>query len=87
LTDDPFTQERFDGKLLAAGYSDEHAGHYVRRFLHAEQRLHLVDDTFPRLVPGTVPKEIHTAMYAFDLGHVTRASLGLDEVLTKLGAM
>lgn len=76
----------FQERLVAAGYSDIHAGHYTRRFLKGERQLHHVDDTFPRLVPGAVPPGIRRATYEIDIDQAGRTTLTPEDVLTKLGA-
>ncbi len=74
-------------RLLAAGFIEQHADRYVRRFTQAGTRIIEVDKNFPRLTLGSVPLGITKASYEIDLDRAAGTIVEIDEVLKKLGAM
>ena len=74
-------------RLLAAGYFDAHADRYARRFVESSQRVLEIVDGFPRLTPGRVPSGVVRASYEIDLDRAPGASLAIETVLRKLGAL
>ncbi|OBV41340.1 PD-(D/E)XK motif protein [Janthinobacterium psychrotolerans] len=74
-------------RLLAAGFIEQHADRYVRRFTEAGTRITEVDKNFPRLTLGSVPLGITKASYEIDLDKAAGMVVEIDEVLKKLGAM
>ena len=73
-------------RLMAAGYSDAHAGQYSRRFEPKERRVLSVSEGFPRLTPGVVPAGVTRALYEINLDHAGDFQRDFDEVLSQLGA-
>ena len=74
-------------RLLAAGFIEQHADRYVRRFTQAGTRITEVDKNFPRLTLGSVPLGITKASYEIDLDKAAGTIVEIDEALKKLGAM
>lgn len=74
-------------RLLAAGFIEQHADRYVRRFAHAGIRIIEVDKDFPRLTLGNVPLGITKASYEIDLDKAASTAVEIDDALKKLGAM
>jgi hypothetical protein len=74
-------------RLLAAGYRDEHAPRYARRFQVVGTRVLRIDPSFPRLTRGTVPRGIVRAKYDVDLDLVEGESVALGKALNELGAI
>lgn len=74
-------------RLLAAGFIEQHADRYARRFTQAGTRIIEVDKDFPRLTLGNVPLGITKASYEIDLDKATSLVVEIDEALKKLGAM
>ena len=74
-------------RLLAAGYIEQHADRYARRFTQAGTRIIEVDEDFPRLTLGNIPLGITKASYEIDLDKATGTAVEIDEALKKLGAM
>lgn len=85
LADEPGTIERLRERLMVAGYSETHTGHYTRRFEPKERRILSVSEGFPRLTPGTVPIGVTRALYEINLDHAGDFLSELDVVLRKLG--
>ncbi len=74
-------------RLLAAGYFDGHAAHYVRRLAVIEVRIVEVTDGFPRLTPGRVPRGITRAAYEIDLDQVASGHTTLIDALKRVGVI
>ncbi|PHV30766.1 PD-(D/E)XK motif protein [Janthinobacterium sp. NFX145] len=74
-------------RLLAAGYIEQHAERYTRRFTQASTRIIEVSENFPRLTLGNVPLGITKASYEIDLDKAAGKVVEIDEALKKLGAM
>ncbi len=74
-------------RLLAAGYFDAHAEHYMRRFTLAAVRMIEVKEVFPRLTPGRVPSGITRAAYEIDLDKAVGDNFAAVDALKKLGAI
>lgn len=72
--------------FLLAGYLDEVAVHYVRRFHCVEIRVFDVDEAFPRLVRSAVRPEIRAATYDIDIDLVTAVPLTLGDAMVRAGA-
>lgn len=77
----------FDNRLLAAGFQDDHADRYVRRFALEAIRILKVEDGFPRLIPGIVAAGVTRAIYEIDLDRVAGLDISLTDALKKLGAL
>lgn len=87
LKTDPAAMRLFEQALIQARFLDMHAASYTRRFLLSDTRVHLVDETFPRLAPFNVPPAIRHASYELDLSLVTATSHSLNDVLEQLGVV
>lgn len=74
-------------RMLAAGYIEQHAERYTRRFTQAGTRIIEVSEDFPRLTLGNVPLGITKASYEIDLDKAAGTVVEIDEALKKLGAM
>lgn len=72
--------------LLLAGYLDDVASEYVRRFHCVEIRVFDVDEAFPRLVRSAVRPEIRAAAYDIDIDLVTAAPFSLGDAMVRAGA-
>lgn len=72
--------------LLLAGYLDEVATDYVRRFHCVEIRVFDVDEAFPRLVRSAVRPEIRAATYDIDIDLVAARPLSLGDAMVRAGA-
>jgi hypothetical protein len=71
--------------LIHAGYVDADAGFYTRGLVARPLRFVLVDPTFPRLTPGTVPAGVRRARYEIDLDAVVSAQLAATDVAVMIG--
>ena len=76
-----------DDRLLASGYRDSHAHHYVRRLLPVEMRSLEVGSGFPRLTPSSVPLGVTEARYEIDIDRVPTESVEFRTALQALGAI
>lgn len=85
LAEDPATLVTLNTRLLHAGYLDDVADRYTRRFTPAGTRFLLVLDGFPRLTRANTPAEIRTARYELDLDLISGISHQMDDVLAQLG--
>lgn len=81
----PATREVFDRLLLHAGFSDDDADGYTRRFRCSSIRVFHVDDNFPRLTRGNVPSAISSAQYAIDLSHADLQIVDIGLAVKELG--
>jgi hypothetical protein len=81
------TLAAFDSKLIHAGYIDQTAAGYTRRFSVVTIRLLSVTDGFPRLTSTNVPAEISSARYDLDLDLVQGADIMIDNAFEKLGVI
>jgi hypothetical protein len=77
----------FNERLIAAGFADAHASHYIRRFTLVDARFVEVTEGFPRLTPASVPLGITRAIYEIDLDKVASARVSVADALKKLGAI
>lgn len=77
----------FDNALLHARYSDAHSERYTRRFLTSDVRFVLVDQDFPRLIPGNVPAGVRRARYEIDLDAVKNKQFSVGEVIEMIGVV
>lgn len=71
--------------LMLAGYHDEAAASYVRRFGCVEIRVFDVDADFPRLVRSEMRPEIRAATYDIDIDLVKAAPERLESALARFG--
>lgn len=71
--------------LMLAGYHDEAAQSYTRRFGCVEIRVFDVDDAFPRLIRSEVRPEIREATYDIDIDLVTATPETLESALVRFG--
>jgi hypothetical protein len=85
LDPDPTATRLFEHALHQAGYLDMHHAGYTRRFQLAEVRIHLIDDSFPRLAPFNVSPAIRHAAYELDLAYITAVNHPLNDALKELG--
>lgn len=85
LAESPSALVTFNTRLLHAGYLDDVADRYTRRFTPAGTRFLVVSDRFPRLTRATTPAEIRTARYELDLELISGIPHQLDDVLAQLG--
>lgn len=76
---------RLERLLMLAGYHDETASAYVRRFGCVEIRVFDVDDAFPRLIRSEVRPEIRAAIYDIDIDLVSAPPETLESALVRLG--
>lgn len=74
-------------RILSAGFFDQHAEKYARKFVLVELRLFEVTDDFPRLTLGRVPNGVTNATYDIDLDKVVGQTVELKDALNKLGVM
>jgi len=84
---DAEAERLFAERLLAAGFIEQHAERYVRRYTQAGTRIIEVDEYFPRLTLGNVPLGITKASYEIDLDKAAGAVVEIDGALKRLGAM
>lgn len=85
LKDDSATLVTLNTRLLHAGYLDDVADRYTRRFTPAGIRFLPVSDGFPRLIKANTPSEVRAARYELDLDLISARSHRIDEVLAQLG--
>lgn len=85
LVEDPGTLVTFNTRVLHAGYIDDVADKYTRRFTHAGTRILLVSDHFPRLTRANTPAEVRAARYELDLDLIPGSSHQMNDVLVQLG--
>lgn len=87
VADDYSALERFNTRLLHAGFLDQFADRYSRRFSVAGIRLLTIDQQFPRLIRPTVPTAVLQARYDIDLDVIPSADAALADALVHLGAV
>lgn len=87
IANDAEALRMFGDRLLAAGFRAGDADRYVRRFGLESTRILEVGDSFPRLVPGSVPDGVLRAIYEIDLDRVAGPEVSLADALKKLGAI
>lgn len=71
-------------RLLQAGFLEQLADRYTRRFTHISTRIISVTEGFPRLTRDTVPNGIRTARYEVDLDQVSGNAVTMEEILNQL---
>lgn len=74
-------------RVIAAGYFDDHASQYTRRFELAEARVLRVAEGFPRMTPWSVPNGVTRASYDIDLDVAPGQSVSFAEALKELKAL
>ena len=74
-------------RLLHAGYFDDVAERYTRRFATIGMRTIAVTSSFPRLTRANVDVEIRKVRYELDLDLVRQEEIELDCALTQLGVI
>jgi len=86
-SDNPSATDRFEEKLLLAGYLDAQADLYRDETYSVDEfRLFRVTDSFPRLVPSSVPPGITDAEYTVELAALDEWSVSGEEMIgTMLG--
>ncbi|WLD14673.1 PD-(D/E)XK motif protein [Planctellipticum variicoloris] len=87
LAEDAAASIEFGNRLLQAGYREEFAERYTRRFSLIGVRVLTVGDGFPRLTRGLVPPAIRAARYEIDLDLVTDGNVDLVQALQQLGVL
>jgi hypothetical protein len=85
LNDYPAELSRFNNLLLRIGYLESEKENYIRKFKTENVFFWLVDENFPRLVPGNIAVNIRQAKYEIDLTPFLHQSIDLNLVLQKLG--
>lgn len=85
LNDYPAELSRFNNLLLRIGYLESEKENYIRKFKTENSFFWLVDENFPRLVPGNIAVNIRHAKYEIDLTPFINQSIDLSLVLQKLG--
>jgi len=85
LIDFPSELSRLNNLLLRVGYLETAAENYIRRFKTENSYFWLVDENFPRLVPGNIAVNIRQVKYEIDLTPLMNDSINLSIVLQKLG--
>lgn len=85
LANYPMELSRFNNLLLGMGYLESNEENYFRQFKTENSYFWLVDENFPKLVPGTVPVNIRQAKYEMDLTPLIPQAINLSLVLNKLG--
>lgn len=85
LADLPATKETFDRLLLHAGFYDEDAEGYDRRFQCLATWMFPVSERFPRLTKGNVPGAVTSAHYEIDLLHGDLEIVEMGPAVTELG--
>jgi len=81
------TETKFRLALMKAGYIDTHSEKYLRKFVVEHHQVFLVDQHFPRLTKGNVPREVVHASYTINLERIANPNFEIREVLHKLGAI
>lgn len=84
---DAEAQRLLDDRLIASGYRDAHARHYVLRFTRVEFRALRVGAGFPRLTPNSVPFGVVRAAYEIDIDRTTAAVVDLQTTLNEMKAI
>ncbi|MDN8617293.1 PD-(D/E)XK motif protein [Variovorax ginsengisoli] len=87
VSGDAQAQRLLDECLLASGYREEHAAHYIRTLAVTQVRFLHVDAGFPRLTSQMVPQGVLRASYAIDVDKAQTPDAGLREALTQLKAI
>ena len=87
VIDSPRARELLDDRLLAAGYREDHADRYSRRFTIEGAKVMHIGEEFPRLTPWNVPPGVTSATYDIDFESAPGESVGFDGALRKLGAI
>jgi hypothetical protein len=77
----PTTVATFTRRLLLVGFSDLYADQYVNRFLRINEKIFLIDETFPRLTRMDVPSEITDVSYTLDLDKLRITPLHPDDII------
>ena len=77
----------FNSRLIHAGFIDQMAASYTRRFSIVTLRLLPVFDDFPRLTRGNVPLEIRAARYDLDLDLVQCSDTTFESALKQIGVI
>lgn len=85
LEPDSSSLRLFEQALLMADYLDMHEEVYIRRYLLGEMKIHLVDSSFPRLVPFNISSAIRRAQYELDLSLIDAEDHSVLEVVKQLG--
>lgn len=85
LIDFPSELSRLNNLLLRVGYLETAAENYIRRFKTENSYFWLVDENFPRLMPGNIAVNIRQAKYEIDLTPLMNDSISLNIVLQRLG--
>ncbi len=66
----------FDDQLILAGYLDMHEAHYETVHYASSTMFFRVGESFPRVVPDSLPKGISHVAYDLDLATVTQHVIG-----------
>lgn len=87
IADDSAALALLETGLIHVGYVEADADFYTRALVSGPQRFVLVDATFPRLTPGTVPAGVRRARYEIDLDAVVSAPLAAPDVAAIIGGI
>lgn len=87
ISGDAEAERIFLERLIAVGFFDIHADHYVRRFALIGIRIMQVGEEFPRLTTSNIRIGITRAIYEIDFDRVDGEVLALDRALKLLGVL
>jgi hypothetical protein len=87
VADDAEAKRTLDDRLIASGYREAHAHHYLRRFEPNHVRSLKIGPGFPRLTPNSVPFGVVEARYEIDVDRATVQSIDFGVALQELGAV
>jgi hypothetical protein len=76
---------KFNSRLVAAGYLDNHSAQYTRKFVCQELLIWEVDSVFPKLSKSNTPQAIFKANYRIHLEEIPRSDIHLSDILVRLG--
>lgn len=85
LANFPSELSKLNNLLLSVGYLENLENSYIRKFKTENTYFWLVDESFPRLVPTYIAKDIRKVKYEIDLTSFITKSIYLHEVIEKLG--
>ena len=76
--------EKFNIKLLHAGYFEELSKEYKRTFLKNEIITFIIDEQFPKITKPTLHKEITKVKYTIDLDLIDTNKIDFNLAISKL---
>jgi hypothetical protein len=75
----------FENAMLHAGFRDMDADLYARRFRLIDSYFHLVNEKFPRLIPGNIPFGIRQARYEIEINANLGDTFPIMDVIKMIG--